>query len=119
VVPAAFGIVLAAVYLLWAYQRVFQGDVTHEENRTMKDLQPREIAMLAPLLALIVIIGVYPKPFLDRIEPSARRVVRRLENGTVDPEVKAERAAARRRGPVIGPVELDIDGPSGSDEGDD
>jgi NADH-quinone oxidoreductase subunit M len=85
VVPAAFGIVLAAVYLLWAYQRVFQGEITIEENRTMTDLVPREIAMLAPALALIVLIGVYPQPFLARIEPSAKRVVRQLDHGSVLP----------------------------------
>ena len=89
VVPAAFGIVLAAVYLLWAYQRVFQGDVTLEENRTLTDLVPREIAMLAPALALIVVIGVYPKPFLARIEPSAKRVVQQLDSGSVLPQEPA------------------------------
>jgi NADH-quinone oxidoreductase subunit M len=81
VIPAAFGIVLAAIYLLWAYQRVFQGEPDREENRTMRDLGWREIAMLAPLVALIVFIGVYPKPFLDRIEPDARRVVNVLNAG--------------------------------------
>lgn len=75
VVPAAFGIVLAAVYLLWAYQRVFHGELTHEENRSVPDLNVRELVMLAPVLALILAIGVYPKPFLDRIEPSAQKVV--------------------------------------------
>jgi len=85
VIPAAFGVVLAAVYLLWAYQRVFHGEVTNEENRNLPDLQPREIATLAPLVALIVAIGVYPKPFLDRIEPTAQKIVRQL-NASVDPE---------------------------------
>jgi NADH-quinone oxidoreductase subunit M len=89
VVPAAFGIVLAAVYLLWAYQRVFQGEVTIEENRKLSDLVPREIAMLAPALALIVVIGVYPKPFLARIEPSAQRIVQQLDNGSVLPREPA------------------------------
>jgi NADH-quinone oxidoreductase subunit M len=84
VVPAAFGIVLAAVYLLWAYKRVFHGEVTHEENRRLPDLSVRELAMLAPLLVLIVGIGVYPKPFLDRIEPSAQKIVRSF-NATVVP----------------------------------
>jgi NADH-quinone oxidoreductase subunit M len=85
VVPASFGIVLAAVYLLWAYQRVFHGDVDREENRTLADLRPRESLMLAPLVALIVFIGVYPKPFLDRIEPSAEKVVRQLKDSSVLP----------------------------------
>ena len=85
VVPAAFGIVLAAVYLLWAYQRVFQGEVTIEANRKLADLVPRELAMLAPAVVLIVVIGVYPKPFLSRIEPSARVVVEQLDHGSVLP----------------------------------
>jgi NADH-quinone oxidoreductase subunit M len=83
VVPAAFGIVLAAIYLLWAYQRVFQGEAVLEENRTMRDMDLREVAMLAPVLALIVVIGIYPKPFLDRIEPSAARVVHTLRTSSV------------------------------------
>ena len=84
VVPAAFGIVLAAVYLLWAYQRVFHGEVTHEENRTVPDLNVRELVMLAPVLALILAIGVYPRPFLDRIEPSAQKVLDSF-NSSVEP----------------------------------
>ncbi|MDQ4094873.1 MAG: NADH-quinone oxidoreductase subunit M [Actinomycetota bacterium] len=85
VVPAAFGIVLAAVYLLWAYQRVFHGEPTREENRTMRDLSLREHLALAPLLVLIVFIGVYPQPFIDRIEPSADKVVETLDEGSVLP----------------------------------
>jgi NADH-quinone oxidoreductase subunit M len=81
VVPAAFGVVLAAIYLLWAYQRVFHGEPVVEENRLLPDLNLREVAMLAPIVALIALIGVYPKPFLDRIEPSAERVVQQLEGG--------------------------------------
>jgi NADH-quinone oxidoreductase subunit M len=99
VVPAAFGIVLAAVYLLWAYQRVFQGEITIEENRSMRDLVPRELAMLAPAVAVIVFIGVYPKPFLERIEPSARRVVRQLERSSVVPEKEPVADGALREAP--------------------
>lgn len=84
VVPAAFGVVLAAVYLLWPYKRIFHGEATREENRVIPDLRPREIGMLVPMLALIVTIGVYPKPFLERIEPSAEKVIRQM-NETVDP----------------------------------
>ena len=85
VVPAAFGIVLAAVYLLWAYQRVFHGETTVEANRTLPDLRPREGLMLAPVIALIVFIGVYPNPFLERIEPSAEAVVKTLNEVSVIP----------------------------------
>jgi NADH-quinone oxidoreductase subunit M len=83
VIPAAFGIVLAAVYLLWAYQRVFHGEPVGEENRRLVDLNLREAVMLAPIVALIVFIGVYPKPFLDRIEPTAEKIVRQLKEGSV------------------------------------
>ena len=57
------GIVFAAVYLLWMYQRVIFGEVRHEENRRLPDLNAREIWTLVPILILIVWIGVYPKPF--------------------------------------------------------
>ncbi len=88
VVPAAFGIVLAAVYLLWAYQRVFHGAPEAEENRGLRDLGGRELAMLTPVVALILLIGVYPRPFLERINPSAERVVSQLERSTVLPETQ-------------------------------
>jgi NADH-quinone oxidoreductase subunit M len=57
------GIVFAAVYLLWMYQRVIFGDLRHAENRQLSDLNAREIWTLVPILLLIVWIGVYPKPF--------------------------------------------------------
>lgn len=85
VVPAALGVVLAAVYLLWAYQRVFFGEPAAEANGSLPDIGPREIAMLAPVLAMILFIGVYPKPLLDRIEPSAQRVVTQLRQSSVLP----------------------------------
>ena len=88
VIPAAFGIVLAAVYLLWAYQRVFHGPVDRDENRGIRDLNWREIGMLAPILGLILFIGVYPKPFIERIEPSAKLIAGilnpDLDEGLVD-----------------------------------
>ena len=85
VVPAAFGIVLAAVYMLWSYQRVFHGEVTIEANRDVPDLRSRELFALVPMVALIITIGVYPRPFLDRIEPTAKKIVEQL-NTSVDPQ---------------------------------
>jgi NADH-quinone oxidoreductase subunit M len=90
VIPAAFGIVLAAVYLLWAYKRVFHGPITNEDNRTIPDLDLRERLMLAPVLALIVAIGVYPKPFLERIEPAAERIATQLQTCSVLPGAPPE-----------------------------
>jgi NADH-quinone oxidoreductase subunit M len=62
---AGTGVIFAAVYLLWMIQRVFFGKITNEKNRNLVDLNWREIGLLAPLLFLMVFMGVYPKPFLD------------------------------------------------------
>ena len=77
-VVATAGVILAALYLLWAYQRVFHGTPTGD-NVGLPDLTWRERAVLAPLVVLIVFLGVYPKPALDRINPAVERVIRRVE----------------------------------------
>jgi NADH-quinone oxidoreductase subunit M len=77
-VVAAGGVIIAALYLLWAYQRVFQGE-PDEENASFPDLKWSERAVLLPLLGLIVFLGVYPKPVLERIEPSVNRILTRME----------------------------------------
>jgi NADH-quinone oxidoreductase subunit M len=78
----ALGVVLAAVYLLWAYQRMFTGPIAIEENRVLPDVSLREVAVLAPLVVLILVLGLYPKPALDRIEPSVERILDRIEEVT-------------------------------------
>ncbi len=67
---AAVGVVLAAVYLLWAYERVFTGVPEREENKVLPDLSAREMAILAPLVILVLVIGLYPRVLLDKIGPS-------------------------------------------------
>jgi NADH-quinone oxidoreductase subunit M len=85
-VCASAGLVLGAVYMLWMFQRVVFGPVTHEENARLQDLTPREIAVLAPVVAMIVIMGVYPRPFLQTMEPSVKALVARLQTqGTGHP----------------------------------
>ena len=76
---AAFGVVLAAIYLLWAYERVFTGEVRREENRSLQDLSAREVAVLAPLAVLVVVIGLYPKVLLDRVQPATEAILDRIE----------------------------------------
>jgi NADH-quinone oxidoreductase subunit M len=78
-VVATTGVILAAVYLLWAYQRVFHGEPS-EENRHLPDMNWREKGIMLPLVALIVFLGVYPKPVLDRINPSVERLVQHVED---------------------------------------
>jgi NADH-quinone oxidoreductase subunit M len=75
------GVILAAIYLLWAYQRVFHGE-PEGENATISDLNWRERLTMAPLVLLIVFLGVYPKPILDRINPSVDRLLAHVEEHT-------------------------------------
>ncbi|MFM8998532.1 MAG: NuoM family protein [Actinomycetota bacterium] len=74
---AAAGVVLAAIYLLWAYQRMAQGEPPVGQA-AHPDLSVREAALLAPVLALLLVFGVYPKPLLERIAPTSAAVVERV-----------------------------------------
>jgi NADH-quinone oxidoreductase subunit M len=105
-VVGSTGVILAAVYLLWAYQRVFHG-VPEGENAKMLDMTVREKAMMAPLLLGIVFLGVYPKPVLDRIQPSVNHLIAHVQH--VDPSLHVP---AKGVGPVIavGPAD-DVDTP--------
>jgi NADH-quinone oxidoreductase subunit M len=78
-VVATSGVVLGALYLLWMYQRVIFGPVVHEENARLADLSGREVAVLAPVLALCVLMGLFPTPFLSRMQPSLDRILTRVE----------------------------------------
>jgi len=80
-VPATAGVILAALYLLWAYQRVFHGEPTGD-NATMTDIGWRDRAVMLPLVAMIVFLGVYPKPVLSRIEPSVNVVISHMQQTT-------------------------------------
>jgi NADH-quinone oxidoreductase subunit M len=75
---AASGIVLGAVYMLWLYQRTMFGKVDNPANASLKDLSGREVATFVPLILLAVWIGLYPAPFLRRLESSVTRVVERV-----------------------------------------
>ena len=61
--------------MLWMYQRVIFGKVTRPENQNLRDLSTREKLVLIPLVILIFWIGIYPKPFFERIEPAVRDVL--------------------------------------------
>jgi NADH-quinone oxidoreductase subunit M len=73
-VLAAFGVILAALYLLWAYQRMFHGPVEGKAI-AMPDLDAREIAVVAPLIALMLFIGLYPDPVYDRVTPTVEQIL--------------------------------------------
>ncbi len=74
-VLGATGVVLSAIYMLWMFQRVMQGEADKPENRALVDLSMREIAVLAPLVVLVFWLGIYPKTFTDVMHRSVERVI--------------------------------------------
>jgi NADH-quinone oxidoreductase subunit M len=75
---AAIGMILSAVYMLWMYQRVIYGEVNNPANRNLKDLSFREKFVLAPLIALIFLMGIYPSLFLSRSETAIQSIKSRF-----------------------------------------
>ncbi len=80
---AALGVILSAVYMLWMYQRTFWGEVTHEPNQTLRDMNRREYAMLVPLLALIVWMGMYSNHFLRPMDASVAKLINQVQSRDV------------------------------------
>ena len=90
---AATGIVLGAAYMLWLYQRTMFGVVDNPKNENLPDLSIREWATFTPLIILAVWIGLYPKPFIERLDTSVDRVMARV-NSAYEPVNAEEDAAA-------------------------
>ena len=81
VAVAASGVIFAALYLLWAYQRVFHGE-PDEDNKSFHELKWKEATLLLPFIAIIVFTGVFPKPMLSRIEPSVNKLIAHIEENS-------------------------------------
>ncbi len=79
---AALGVILAAIYLLHMFEKVFLGPVRLQENLRLKDLKFREIVSLAPILVLILWIGLYPKPFFTLMAPAVGKLAAALQAAT-------------------------------------
>jgi len=75
---AVSGLILGALYMMWAYERVMWGPITNVVNKTLHDLTPREISVMVPLIALMLFMGLYPRTLLDRIEPSVDLLLNRV-----------------------------------------
>ena len=106
-IAAAFavsGIVLGALYLLWTYERVMFGPITKAVNETIADLTGREIAVMVPILALMLFMGLYPKPLIERMEPSVEKMLVpvHLAEARLERE-RHERELARRIDPAAAP----------------
>ena len=84
---AGTGVIFAAVYLLWMVQRVFFGKITNPKNKRLQDLSWREIGLIAPLVFLMVYMGVYPRPFLEASQPAIAAIQERVMHqagGTIE-----------------------------------
>jgi NADH-quinone oxidoreductase subunit M len=98
-VVAAVGIVLGAAYLLWLYQRVFWGPLDNPANANLPDVTRRELGLMLSLVALMVWIGVYPKPIFDVMEQPVDYIVRK-----VDPEYFAKQPLTYPAAPAAAPA---------------
>jgi len=92
---AVSGIVLGALYMMWAYERVMWGPLTHKVNATIADLTPREIVVMAPLMGLILLLGLYPSPVLSRMQPSVTELLTRIQTAQAEARAKAPRQLAQ------------------------
>jgi len=85
---AALALVLSAVYVLWAYQRMMTGPVT-DGNERLGDLRPRELAVVAPLIVLLLVLGIYPKVALDVINPAVEHTLTSIHQSDPAPSLTA------------------------------
>lgn len=87
-VIAGLTIILGAVYMLVLYKKSFFGPITNEENRKLQDIKGREIAALVPLIAVVIILGVYPKPILNPVDKSVSQLVEVMQIKAVNQSTK-------------------------------
>lgn len=85
---AGTGIILGALYMLTLYKRSFFGEVTKEENRKLPDLNAKELSALIPLVALVVLLGVYPKPVLGPIDMSVKKMINLMDSKAMQKRTK-------------------------------
>ncbi|CPW54400.1 NADH-quinone oxidoreductase%2C M subunit NuoM [Mycobacteroides abscessus] len=83
---AVFALVLAAIYVLWMYQRMMTGPLA-PGNETIGDLKRRELTVVAPLVALLLVLGIYPKPLLDIVNPAVEQTLRTVNEKDPPPTV--------------------------------
>src|SRR5262249_3032761 len=101
------GIILGAVYMLTMYQRVAFGPVTREANRSLADLNRREVFVAASMVLFMVWIGLYPRPFIERIEPTVGVLLGRLQRAGATRHLELPRAPLQARARRGCPAALD------------
>ena len=87
---AGFTIILGAVYMLVMYKKLFFGPLSNEKNKNLKDIKGRELFALIPLLILVVLFGIYPKPILQPADKSVTRLINIMEIKSVKEQTKAK-----------------------------
>jgi NADH-quinone oxidoreductase subunit M len=87
-IVAGLTIIIGSIYMLSIYKRTFFGRVTHEENKKLKDLNSKEIISLVPLVAIVIWLGIYPKPVLEPIDNSVKALVSFMEKKAQTQEAK-------------------------------
>jgi NADH-quinone oxidoreductase subunit M len=92
---AVLGVILGALYMLWTYERVMFGPITKAVNETLSDLTPREISVMVPIIALMLFMGLFPRPLISRIEPSVTAMLSHVGAAEARLELDRERAATR------------------------
>ena len=95
---AATGVILSAAYMLWMFQRVNYGPVTNEKNARLVDLRPREWFVIVPIIAMAILMGVLPNLFLKPIEPSVKRMLSQVQQGTTPARIEARVPSSEPRG---------------------
>ncbi len=98
---AVLGVILAAAYLLWLYQRVFFGKVTNPKNENLPDLSVRELVYFLPLLIMAFWIGLYPKPFFQILEQPVNQLVQTVRPGYPAPAVQAQKLQQGSEGSAV------------------
>jgi len=91
------GVLLGAVYLLWMYQRVMFGPLENPKNRGLKDLSTREVLVFIPIVVMLFVMGLYPQPFLKRMEPSVQAYLSRMQQKMAAGEPAAQRVQLSAR----------------------
>jgi len=102
---AALGVVLAAVYLLWMYQRVFYGEIRNDKNRNLPDCNALEKLILTTVVIVILAMGIYPQPFLRRMDHSVAAIMSRVqETGNGEQGIRNRQARIGNRESGVGVV---------------
>ena len=106
-IVAGSGIVLGAAYMLWLFQRTMLGKIENPKNEGLKDLNLREFVTFVPLIIMAVWIGIYPTPFLDRLDSAVNTVVARVSPQYLDKTAAAQPDCGQKVKPK-NPFEMDI-----------